>query len=278
MAEVTKTAVLLTVFNRREMTLVSLRTLYAAIDRLGPGYAFDVYLVDDGSTDGTSESVGSEFPAVRLFKGDGGLYWGHGMLMAWEKAVKNAKYDFFLWYNDDSCLYADALETLFSVVNDRQDHCVVTGAFCDHQGHLSYGGGDENENGIAPNGKPQPVKTMNGNLVLIPWEIYEVVGMIDSGYIHSFGDHDYGYRIQKNGYEVLLTPKYVGVCDNHHDLPFNKKQSFKKRWKNLHSPKNRPSICFRYLHTYKNWNVAFRYLISSYIYVFFPCLMPKQKK
>ena len=55
MAEVTKTAVLLTVFNRREMTLVSLRTLYAAIDRLGPGYAFDVYLVDDGSTDGSGE-------------------------------------------------------------------------------------------------------------------------------------------------------------------------------------------------------------------------------
>lgn len=277
MAEVTKTAVLLTVFNRREMTLVSLRTLYAAIDRLGPGYAFDVYLVDDGSTDGTSESVGSEFPAVRLFKGDGGLYWGHGMLMAWEKAVESGVgYDYFLWYNDDSELYPDALQTLFKSMDDNGERCVVTGAFCDHQGCCSYGGGDENNKGLVPDGSYQKVVTMNGNLVLIPYQVYKAVGMIDRGYRHAFGDHDYGYRVQKQGFSVLLTPRYVGVVDNHTEKPYSGIASFKKRWKNLHSPKNSPRYGFRYLRTYKGWNSALRYWISSYLYTFFPSLAPKQ--
>lgn len=271
-----RTAVLLTVFNRRETTLIGLKTLQQAIARLGEGYTFDIFLVDDASTDGTSQSVEKMFPEVKVYVSPGDLYWGGGMNMAWQKAVAYGTYDYFLWYNDDSDLYDNALLTLFQVASERHDRCVVTGAFRDHQGLLSYGGGDENENGIAPSGSPQPVKTMNGNLVLIPAAIWQQVGMIDSHYIHSFGDHDYGYRVQKQGYDVLLTPSYVGICDNHHDLPFRKDQSFKKRWRNLHSPKNRPSIGFRYLHTYKSWNIAFRYLISSYLYVFFPSLMPQQ--
>jgi len=273
-----RTAVLLTVFNRRETTLIGLKTLQKAIARLGDGYAFDIFLVDDGSTDGTRQSVEQSFPDVKVYVSPGDLYWGGGMNMAWQKAVAMGQYDYYLWYNDDSDLYEDALITLYQVATECQDRCVVTGAFCDHQGQLSYGGGDENEHGIAPNGKPQPVKTMNGNLVLIPNSIYQTVGMIDSHYIHSFGDHDYGYRVQKQGNDVLLTPRYVGVCDNHHDLPFKKEQSLSKRWRSLHSPKNRPSIGFRYLRTYKSWNIALRYLISSYIYVFFPSLMPNSNK
>ncbi len=277
MTRTRKTAVLLTVFNRRETTLTGLRTLYDAIRQLGAGYAFDIYLVDDGSTDGTADSVRQDFPAVRLLKGDGQLYWCHGMLKAWQAAIHSGVvYDYFLWYNDDSELYADALVTLFGTMADHQDRCLVTGAFCDHTGACSYGGGDENEHAIVPNGTYQRVKTMNGNLVLIPYAVYQQVGMIDAFYRHSFGDHDYGYRAQQQGFDVILTPRYVGVVDNHHDVPYAKSLSFARRWKNLHNPKNSPFLGFRYLKTYKSWNVAIRYFISSYLYTFFPSLSPRK--
>lgn len=37
---------------------------------------FNLIVVDDGSTDGTSEYLKKNFPEVKILNGDGSLYWG----------------------------------------------------------------------------------------------------------------------------------------------------------------------------------------------------------
>lgn len=52
---------ILTVFNRKEITLSSLNGLYKAIAELGVGYVFDIYMTDDGSSDGTGNLYLADF-------------------------------------------------------------------------------------------------------------------------------------------------------------------------------------------------------------------------
>ena len=53
-------AILLTVFNRKEKTIKCLRNITA--QSLPADTKFDIYIVDGGSTDGTVESVKTQFP------------------------------------------------------------------------------------------------------------------------------------------------------------------------------------------------------------------------
>ena len=78
-----------------------------------PNYLrLDIYLTDDGCTDGTPEAIKRQFPKVHIIKGDGNLFWNRGMYRAWEEAAKQ-DYNFYLWLNDDSYLVDGALFTLF---------------------------------------------------------------------------------------------------------------------------------------------------------------------
>ena len=80
-------AVLMTVFNRKQITIQGLKSLFKAIS-LTKDLVFDVYLVDDNSPDGTIEAVKKQFDSIITIPGTGGLYWGGGMNLAWNTAVK----------------------------------------------------------------------------------------------------------------------------------------------------------------------------------------------
>ncbi len=277
----TNIAVILTVYNRRETTLKGLASLDAAIKYLGDGYHFDIYMTDDGCTDGTSEAVVKEFPDVHIIQGDGKLYWSGGMRKAWQAAIDNGKeYDFYLWFNDDAELYDDALVTIFKSYNDAGGNAIISGAFCDKEGKAAYGGKRMNRTVIPPNGKNQEIKLMNGNLVLIPYTVYEILRTIDIHYKHGFGDYDYGLRAQKAGMKVFLSSKYVGSTDRHDEIVppyFSKQNSLTKRWSIMHDPRNTPSIAFRFNLRYMGIMRALLGFARNYIYMMFPSLFYLKK-
>ena len=97
--EMTSIAVLMTCHNRVNSTLECLAHLYeqTALDRV----VLSVYLVDDGSSDGTGEQVHERFPDVNVLKGDGSLFWNGGMHRAFGEALK-VGFDYYLWLNDDT--------------------------------------------------------------------------------------------------------------------------------------------------------------------------------
>lgn len=243
-----RTAVLLTVFNRKEVTLKGLRSLYKAIAQLPKGEnEFDIYMTDDGCTDGTGDAVRQEFPEVHIIQGDGNLYWSGGMRAAWQAAIDSKiKYDYYLWFNDDADLYEDALVTLFSSQESMEKE-IITGAFCDEKGIISYGGRDRNKTLLEPRRERQEVFLMNGNLVLIPNRVYDELGLIDNRFIHGGGDFDYGLRANEKGFKVLLSKGVVGVCNRHDEaIPkcYLSKYSLKERLNILKSPMYNPSIQF----------------------------------
>ena len=104
-------AVLITCHNRLEKTKACLKSIY--FQKKIEQYDVRVFLVDDGSTDGTSKYIKENFPEIILIHGDGNLYWGGGTYLAWEEALKYKKnFDYFLWVNDDVIFFNDAFQTL----------------------------------------------------------------------------------------------------------------------------------------------------------------------
>ena len=213
-------ATLITCHNRKDKTLSCLAALFQNI--LPEGYALDVYLVDDGSTDGTAHEVHEAFPQVNIIQGNGELYWNRGMHKAWQVAAQSHDYDYYLWLNDDTLLNANGYDLLFSTI-DTSGHSevIVVGSLCDPvTGRFTYGG-SRHVGGplrpflceyVIPNGQAQALDVFNGNVVLIPDVVARKVGNLDPVFQHAMGDTDYSMRARKLGVSLLITGDYVGSC------------------------------------------------------------------
>ena len=86
-------------------------------------------------------------------------------------------------------------------------------------GSITYGGKDLNGDFVVPNGNPQKISLINGNMVLIPKSVFKKVGMLDPIFPHSLGDFEYGMRAAKQNIESYTASNYGGICDSHDTLP-----------------------------------------------------------
>ncbi len=217
-----KGAALLTCFNRKRLTLECVGSLLQQCEH--ESYSMTVYLVDDGSSDGTSEAIRQEYPHVNIIRGDGSLYWNGGMRVAWETAL-DSNYDFYLWVNDDSMIFPDTVLKLVKTYKDLSlqfpNVGAIVGTMTDpHSNVPTYGGrlfhskftplkiGDV----IVPKNIPQQCDMMNGNLTLIPAASVEKIGILSDRFTHGLGDFDYSFRLANAGLQCWVAPGVHGNC------------------------------------------------------------------
>lgn len=268
-------ALLLTVFNRRKMTLACLRNCLEEIDtfKAEGKYSFSFYMTDDGSTDGLAEAVSREFPEVHIIKGDGTLFWNRGMIAAWNEAAKE-DYDFYMWLNNDTMISPGAFPTLLENSFYLRHKAIVVGSAADSAGKLSYGGRTRKGRIIVPDKEiPIPCDIFNGNLVLVPQSVYRILGTMDPRYSHSFGDYDYGIRALKANITAVVAPGVLAVCDRNPGIPKWRDASYplRERYRAISSPKGRPfDEQFRYDARRSNVLFAIVHFFSLNIRVLFP--------
>lgn len=216
-------AALLTCHNRCQKTLACLDALFQC--KLPEGYSLEVFLVDDGSSDGTGYAVYECYPKVNIIKGDGNLYWNGGMRLAFAAAMENG-FDYYLWLNDDTLLYPQAIATLLRteklVKLEHQVTALIVGSTQDELGgEVTYGGKVRVSKWhplkyqlIIPTDTAISCDTMNGNCVLIPRTIALTLGNLDEAFTHTIGDIDYGLRAKRAGFQIVVMPGYAGKCSN----------------------------------------------------------------
>ncbi|MCL4472138.1 MAG: glycosyltransferase family 2 protein [Sulfuricella sp.] len=245
-------AALMTCFNRREKTLACLESLFS--QPLPDGYGLHVFLVDDGSTDGTDEAVQARFPtAATVIRGNGNLFWNGGMRAAMGVAMLQG-FNFYLWMNDDTQLFPGALNDLLATHNilckQLGKDSIVVGSICDPlSGKTSYGGRVRSNRWqplyyslVEPGDEPFPCDSMNGNCVLIPASAAQAVGNLEAAFVHSMGDWDYGYRATALGIPIYVAPGHVGECHNDaraRDARANL-QTVRDHWRKVTGPKGLP--------------------------------------
>lgn len=229
-------AILLTCFNRKSLTLKCLERLFLLENQ------FDVFLVDDGSNDGTTEAIESLYPTVRIIQGSGNLFWARGMHLAWSVAYEAMDYDFYLWMNDDVVVYDFCLKEIFKCSTSMHDSAIISGIIeSEDKKEILYGGFDSSKKKVKPNGKMQPITNLNGNIVLVPKKVFNSLGNIDPYYHHDLGDVDYGLRAIDKGFSVMSTT--VPIASGNKNLISRLRQnrtSMIKRFKKLYSPLGNP--------------------------------------
>jgi len=278
-------SILLTCHNRKNKTLRCLRSLKKQINP-NEDDSYFIYLVDDGSTDGTTPAIYQEFPDVNIIQGAGNLYWYGGMQLAWEHALKK-KSDFFFWLNDDVILYKDALFTMIETYNSAKKKYgsapVIGGNLCDPiTKKISYGGYTLEKgyscfrtHKIDPTGDISQCDTINGNVVLIPKSVVNIVGTLDKKFTHAMGDFDYGLRCRDKGIPIATTAGFIGECSNNppENAWFSPNMPLLHRISKLNSPTGLPPReYYYYIRKHTGILTGLVMQIKLYLRLFFPSL------
>ena len=253
-------SILLTCHNRRAKTAACLQSLKQALEAHNSNYEekinMEVFLTDDGCTDGTAEAAREVFPdpnMLHILQGDGNLFWAGGMRFCWKEALKrHDEWDYYLLLNDD----VEILSNLFEELFQAQDYAVeqfgkeglVSGITCDKDNSekMTYGGSVYTnlllgfKHRIEPNGRPQSCDLTNANILLVPTKVVDEMGILDARFKHV-GDYDYTFQAHRKGWPLILTAHFCGKCENdHRDHDAEKKKilnmGLKQRIQYFHFP------------------------------------------
>jgi GT2 family glycosyltransferase len=269
-----KIAVLLTCHNRKDKTLKCLAHLYQQ-KGLATDFSIEVFLVDDASTDGTAAAISRQFPAVHIIAGNGSLYWNRGMNLAWKTASTAKDFDYYLWLNDDTFLRENTIAILLQ--SSFSDAIIAGTTRSAETNKITYGGFKQNINQlIIPNGTYQECDYCNGNCVLIPRKVFQIVGNLDLVFNHALGDFDYSMRAVKLGFRIYLAPDFIGFCESHSEVPNWRRSTvhFTKRLKSLYLPTSgcNPIQFFVFDNRHNGIYLACVHFFSIHLRLFFPSL------
>ncbi len=215
-----KVEIVAPVHNRREITLQCLLSLSKIETR---GLDVHVVIVDDGSSDGTSEAIRKEFPKVEIVKGDGSLWFTEGTNVGVRAALKNNP-DYVLMMNDDQVFDSKFLQYMVETAEKYPRSIVGSLLLLWDMPHKlfqtsprweTFSGGwrhwQRQTVWTIPE-KAWEVGVIAGNCLLIPVQAIKEVGLMNSKRYPNFGDAEYTPRLRKNGWKLLIEPRARVFC------------------------------------------------------------------
>lgn len=235
--------------NRREYTRQCLEHLRAQTRQ-----DVRVVVVDDGSSDGTSQMVRSEFPEALLLRGDGSLWWAGAVNRGIQEALAlDATH--ILCLNDDTCPPPDFIERILETSLHLPDALVGAAEKNSLNGELCFAGERINWlsagatsllNASSPiEDRIADVSHAPGRGLLIPAAVFRQIGFFDHIRLPQYAaDYDFTHRACRAGYRV--------VCDRSAVLgtypeasggsTFRKRKSWKNYRRHLFDVKSEANI------------------------------------
>lgn len=269
--------IIIPVYNRKYFTRECLLSL-----RKQTFQNFTTVVIDDGSSDKTTEMIKNEFSEVVLLNGDGNLWWTGAVNAGVEYVIENAtKADYILTLNDDTSFQTNYLETLIVCASKHRRSLI--GSIClknNDRMTIEDGGvkinwrtakfkflekGNKYNANFYGESTVKPVDVLSGRGTLIPVEAFFEIGLYDFLRLPHYGaDYEFSYRAKKNGYSLLinyesfLVNKVVatGIENRYH---FFKRNGLLNKIFSKKSP-----FCIRY-----RWNFALLSCPKIFIFSFF---------
>jgi len=206
--------------NRRQLTLQCLRSLNR-IDRTG--LDVHVVVVDDGSTDGTSDAIRAAFPEAEIIAGDGNLWFTEGTNVGVRAALKHDP-DYVLLINDDQVFDSNSVRAMVECAERHPRSVIGSILLLWDTPHKLFqtapvwstrlGGWRhwQNQTVWTIPKSPWKVDIIVGNCVLIPAAAIQEAGLMNSKRYPNFGDAEYTPRLRKLGWRLLIEPRARVFC------------------------------------------------------------------
>lgn len=238
--------IIIPVHNRKPTTLKCLGHLQKISHQ---GFEYTILVVDDGSSDGTSEAIELYYPDVVINKGSGNLWWAGGVNLGL-KYVLEKDFDFAYIINDDIKINTNTLQLLYDAAKENPSTVVTSTRILETDGTLYAGFIQKgifkklirqrvNEEMKASKFVLTEVDTVNTQSTLIPKDIIKQVGLFDAKrFPHNYSDFDYFISVKEAGFRLLVHLKsYIeaGHSDSkyHHLILNNDIQTIYKSFFNI---------------------------------------------
>lgn len=214
-------SVILVSWNTRDLLLACIDSLAASIGALSA----DIWVVDNGSTDGSVDAVRSRFPAVRVLVNE----HNPGFAAANNQAMRASNGRYALLLNSDTIVCPRAIERLVRFADAHPRAGIVGGLLLNSDGSFQYsfsdfpslasellsatGLGERLFHRSFPSYSPRQsraarqVDVIPGACMLARRAAFEQIGLMDEGYFMYSEEPDWCLRMRRAGWEAWYLPE-----------------------------------------------------------------------
>ncbi len=233
--------VVIPVHNRKKLTEACLISLY--YQTVKSDY---IIVVDDGSSDGTTEMITSQFREVIVLEGNGNLFWTAAINMGIRHALSLGA-DYVLTMNNDTVASTDFIEKMMVHAGPT----ILLGALdIDIHTNTPYYGGElfnwrtgHSKYLLASLNKADQVglhevSLFPGRGLLIPRQVFEKIGLFEEKRLpHYLADYDFTQLARNNGFRVFCNydAKLYTYPDEGGDHKIRKSKSLRNYYNHLFS-------------------------------------------
>lgn len=184
----------------------------------------DIYIVDNGSTDGTQEYIKNNYPEAILIQNESNLGFGRANNLGLRYALDNG-YDYVYLLNQDAWIFPDTIEKLISVHNRHPEYGILSPMQCQANMHymddkfvlnVCYNiSRNQLINDLFFNERRSIYEVPNVMAAhwLISRECIMKVGGFSPTFPHYGEDDNYCDRARYFNYKIGIVPESVGVHD-----------------------------------------------------------------
>lgn len=269
-----KIYIVIPVYNNIKYTLRCLKTLEKQTHQ-----NYQTIVVNDGSSDGTTEKINANYPDVVVLEGDGNLWWTGATNKGVEYALERAEdTDFVLALNNDLEVKEEYLAELVYAYNQNRP-CVV-GSLSVHLNNpekVDFLGGkwnpytaksrpvvpETNYSEVVRKYDYLPSDALPGRGMLIPVEVFKKIGLFDFDRFPQYlADYDFSKRASYAGYKSVVATKAVvmSVVENT-GVSYVLKPTLKTFLESLRSIKSPNRVVTRYHYGMLHSPLKFGYVV-----------------
>lgn len=206
-------SIIIVSWNTRDILLDCLDSIVAH----PPLRSYDVWVVDNASSDGSAAAVRERYPYVQVIENPENL----GFAAANNQAIEASRGDYVLLLNSDTIVHAQALERMAQFL-DAHDRVGIAGACL-----LNADGTLQPSWAAFPSFWSEllgrnirirtPYRTTDGSAAyLVDWvggaalmirrTVIEQIGVLDEGYFMYSEETDWCFRVRKAGWDICYLP------------------------------------------------------------------------